>query len=150
MKLPIAVAIALVFTAPAFAADRVVKASADSRLEILASVFEIHDLSDDEHEATVRLFESGGGDPVMNGNRLLFAVVSHSDHDQRVWETGIDVYRVRSVALDAQKSEVAISVIEHVREDEGPIRERPALYTIRYDVDATGGGLSETIRIRKE
>ena len=148
MKRALATAIALVFTAPAFAEDRVVKVSDDSRLQVLASVSNIHNLSDDKRDAMVRLFESGGGDPAMNGNRLLLVVVSHSNQEQRVWETGIDIYQVRSVALDAEKSEVAIDVTEHFQGDEGPIRERPRHYTTHYDVDPESGAVSETIRVR--
>jgi hypothetical protein len=150
MRRTVAAAVVFVITATAFAGDRVVSASDDSGLQVLASVFRIHQLADEKRDTTVRLFETGGGDPAVNGNRLLLVVVSHSDHGLRIWETGIDVYTVQSVALDAEKSEIAIDVIEHFQEDEGRIRERPRLYTITYDVDSESGEVSETIRVRKE
>jgi hypothetical protein len=150
MTRAIAAALAFVITAPAFAGDRVVKASNDPGLQELAYVFRIHNLSDDERDTMVRLFESGGGDPAMNGNRLLLAIVSYSDHSQCIWETGIDIYTVQSVALDAEKSEIAIEVTEHFQGDEGRIRERSRLYTISYDVDSESGKVSETIRVRKK
>jgi hypothetical protein len=150
MKRALATAIALVFAAPALAEEGVVEASDDSRLQVLAYVFEIHNLSDDKRDAMVHLFESGGGDPAMNGNRLLLAIVSYPDQKPRIWETDIDIYKVRSVALDAEKSEIAIDVTEHFQGDEGVIRERRRLYTIRYDVDPESGAVSETIRVRKD
>jgi hypothetical protein len=139
---------ALVFSGPALAEERIVKASEDPGLGMLASVFRVHELGDDRGHVAIRLFESGGGDPAMNGNRLLLAVVPGPDQRARVWETGIDVYAVRGVALDAGKSELSIDATEHVPGDDGAIRERSRRYTLRYGVDPESGAVSETIRVR--
>jgi hypothetical protein len=150
MKRALAVAMVLVFASPSLAEDRVVKAPADSRLQVLATVSGSHNLSDVERGVMVRLFESGGGDPAMNGNRLMLAIVPEPAQEPRVWETGIDIYEVRGVALDAEKSEISIDVTEHTQGDQGAIRERPRNYTILYDVDAETGAVSETIRVRND
>jgi hypothetical protein len=139
--------IALALPSPALAEDSVVKASDDSSLQLLSRVFSIHNLSDDKNGVKVRLFESGGGDPALNGNRLMLAVVPDPALEPRVWRTGIDIYSVRGVALDAEKSEISIDVTEHFQDDHGPIRERPRSYTIRYDVDAESGAVSEAIQV---
>jgi len=146
--LAVAFALALALAAPALAGDKVVKASADSRLEELFYIFGIHNLSDDKSHVAVRLFESGGGDPALNGNHLLLAIVPSPDQAPRIWRTGIDIYLVRSVSLDAQKSEIAIEVTEHFPGDAGDVDARPRLYTIQYDVDPKSGVVSENIRVR--
>jgi hypothetical protein len=147
MKRVIAAAIALAFVAPAFAEETVVKASDDSMLQVLSSVFAIHSLGDRKRNVVVRLFESGGGDPAVNGNRLLLAIISDPQIAPRVWRTGIDVYEVKEVSLDTEKAELAIAVVEQSPQD---MRMRPGLYVIRYDVDLEEGAISETIRIRKD
>ena len=144
------VIISLLFTAPALAADGTVKASNDSSLQVLAQVFGIHNLSDDKRGVMLHLFESGGGDPAVNGNHLLLAIVPEPSQAPRVWQTGIDIYNVRSVALDAEKSEISIDATEHFQGDPGVIRERPRHYTIRYDIDAESGAVSETIQVRSD
>lgn len=142
--------VALVLPSPALAEERVVNASDDSSLQVLLHVFGIHSLSDEESGVQVRLFESGGGDPAVNGNRLVLAIVPDPELKPRVWRTGIDVYSVRGVALDAGKSAISIDVTEHFQGGEGPIRKRARRYTIRYDVDAKSGAVAETIRVRAD
>jgi hypothetical protein len=146
----LAVIITILFTAPALAADQTVKASNDSSLQVLSQVFDIHNLSDDKRGVMLRLFESGGGDPAVNGNHLMLAIVPEPSQAPRVWQTGIDIYKVRSVALDAEKPEISIDATEHFQGDQGAIGERPRHYTIRYDIDAESGAVSETIRIRDD
>jgi hypothetical protein len=150
MRRALVVTIALLFTSPALAADETVKATGDSSLQVLTHVFGIHNLSDDKRGLTLRLFESGGGDPVVNGNRLLLAIVPEPSQVPHVFETGIDIYTLRSVVLDTEKSEISIDTTEHVQGEAGPIRERPRSYTIRYDVDAESGAVSETIQVRND
>jgi hypothetical protein len=142
--------LALIFTSPALAAEETVKATGDSSLQVLTRVFGIHNLSDDKRGLTLRLFESGGGDPAVNGNHLMLAIVPEPSQAPRVWQTGIDIYKVRSVALDAEKPEISIDATEHFQGDQGAIGERPRHYTIRYDIDAESGAVSETIRIRDD
>jgi hypothetical protein len=137
----------LVITAAALAEDREVKASDAPGLQVLSSVFEVHTLSDSKSGASVRLFESGGGDPAMNGNRLMLSIVTYPDQEPRVWETGIDVYTVKNVDLNAEKSEIVIEVAEHSQGDDGRIGERPATYTLRYQVDPETAAISKTLRV---
>jgi hypothetical protein len=143
----LALSIAVIFTSPALAEDGLVKASNDSNLQVLSYVFGVHNLSDEKRGAIFRLFESGGGDPALNGNRLLLATLPDPSQEPRVWRSGIDVYIVRGVALDSEKGEISIDAIEHYRGDEGSVRERARIYTIEYDVDTESGAVSESIRV---
>jgi len=139
--------IAVIFTSPALAEDRAVDASSDSNLQVLSYVFGVHNLSDEKRGVMLRLFESGGGDPALNGNRLLLATLPDPSQEPRVWRSGIDVYKVRDVTLDTEKGEISIDAIEHYQGDEGSVRERSRIYTIKYDVDTESGVVSETIRV---
>lgn len=150
MKFALAAYIALVLAGPAFAGDAAVKASADSGLDEVSHISAVHNLSDERSHVMVRVFESGGGDPAMNGNRLLFAIVPDPQQKPRIWETGIDVYIVRRVALDAERSQITIDVTEHFQGDGGGIRQRPGIYTLHYDIDPENGAVSETIRVSKD
>jgi hypothetical protein len=135
--------------AKATVAGGVLTAASDPGLEILSQVHGIHSLTDDKHGLSVRLFETGGGDPATNGNLLILTIVPFDPAQGAVtWKTGLDVYTVRSVTLDPDATEVNVQVNEHFKGGEGLIEERPRAYVIDYDVDAATGAPVAAIRIR--
>lgn len=124
-------------------------ATDDAGLRVLESVLNVHPLYDGKNDLAIRLFETGGGDPAVNGVILLLVIIP-GDQEQRarVWNTGIDVYTVNNVQLDSERSLILIEVSEHYADDaSGMVRERRQLYTIEYAVDSATGVLSDVLRL---
>lgn len=85
---------------------------------------------------TVKVFEIGGGDPAMNGNRLILNICEwdYADGNCYTWETGINIYEVKSIKTKGNKC--IIKCTEHqLGEDKGQIQEVPVQYVISYYFD---------------
>ena len=97
-----------------------VKATSDSGLQILESVFRVHNL-----------FETGGGDPAINGDILLLTIIpGNREQAALTWNTSINVYTVDSAGLDPEHPRIIIEVREHFAGTSGEIKERPQTYII--------------------
>ncbi|MFH2012848.1 MAG: hypothetical protein ABIJ37_09150 [Pseudomonadota bacterium] len=101
---------------------------------------------DTRDNVIIRLIESGGGDPAMNGNVLLLTISEGSDGESFVWETGInmfDVQKVRSVPNHI----LIVEGTEHYMNSKGIIKPRPVKYQIIYSF--TKEHLNKTIEVKK-
>ena len=119
-------------------------------LNPLENVFNVHNLTDDQSGVTVRLFETGGGDPAANGNRLVLAIdPDDPELESHVWQTGIDVYQVKDVRLNTATSELEIDCIEHYLDSASAFQERSATYVIRYSADSHTGTVAKNLKISR-
>ena len=144
-RLFLAIVLALGFVTLVDAVE--VKATNDSGLQILESVYRVHNLFDEKNDVTVRLFEMGGGDPAMNGDVLLLTIIpGNREQAALTWKTGITVYTVTGAEIDPGRSEVVIKVQEHIMGPSGEIDEHSEIYTIEYEVDRKSGAISDMIR----
>lgn len=149
-KIALAALTALLIATPVHAAEQTVKASDDSTLKAMMDINTVYNLDDEKNHLLVRLFIRGGGDPAMNGNHLLLAIIPAPEQVAHIWDTGIDIDSVRSVAQDTENSEIRIKVIEHFQEEQRDIKERQSQYTIRYAVDTATGSVADAIHIRND
>jgi hypothetical protein len=130
-------------------AARVTRTDGD-RLRILLEVHGFHRLTDPGREVSIRLFETGGGDPAMNGNRLLLALVPASPEiASAIWETGIDVYQVDRVTVDPAAARIVVEAREHVRNAAGAVVEQSVTYAIGYEIDPDSGEIAEAISVQR-
>ena len=150
LKIALTALTALLIVTPVLADEQTVKASDDSVLKAITDINTVYNLDNEKNHLLVRLFLRGGGDPAMNGNHLLLAIIPAPEQVPHIWDTGIDIDSVRNVVQDSEKSEVRIKVIEHFQPDQHDIRERQSLYTIRYDVDPATGSIADSIHIRND
>jgi len=149
LKIALTALTALLIVTPVLADEQTVKASDDSVLKAITDINTVYNLDNEKNHLLVRLFLRGGGDPAMNGNHLLLAIIPAPEQVPHIWDTGI-IDSVRNVVQDSEKSEVRIKVIEHFQPDQHDIRERQSLYTIRYDVDPATGSIADSIHIRND
>jgi len=150
LKLALAALTAVLVATPVRADEQIVKASDDSALRGMIDINTFYDLDDDRNHVTVRLFLRSAGDPEMNGNQLLLAIIPAPEQGPRIWNTGVVIDSVRSIAQDTGKSELKVRAVERFRDDQTTIRERQASYVIRYTVDPETGSVADTIGIVKE
>jgi hypothetical protein len=150
LKIAMTALAALLIITPVLADEQTVKASDDSVLKTIMDINTIYNLDDEKNHLLVRIFLRGGGDPAMNGNHLLLAIIPAPGQVPHIWDTGIDIDSVRNIVQDAEKSEVRIKVIEHFQPDQHDTRERQSLYTIRYDLDPATGSIADSIHIRND
>nr|WP_086937395.1 hypothetical protein [Thaumasiovibrio occultus] len=116
------------------------------------SIYELHTLEDDN--VLVRVFETGSGDPALNGNHIVVNVMDFSPDGQNyTWQTGIDMYHVESVTLlnDAASTPVRtlnITGTEHsFNVDKEQMLEVPVSYTVTYQY--SDNGLEDSLAVTK-
>lgn len=118
--------------------SRTVIASQGERLDMLEVLWAVHDASD-PRGASVRLFETGGGDPAINGNLLVLTVVPHEPAlAAQTWNTGIDVRTVQSVTFDADIGGVVIETTSDTLDENGGVGSVPLEFTASYEVEDQG------------
>jgi len=150
LKIAFTALTALLIVTPVLGDEQTVKASDDSVLKAITDINTVYNLDDEKNHLLVRLFLRGGGDPAMNGNHILLAIIPAPEQAPHIWDTGIDIDSVRNIVQDTEKSELRIKVIEHFQPDQNDIRERQSLYTIRYNVDPATGSIADSIHIRND
>ena len=102
-----------------------------------------------EKALTLKVFETGGGDPAMNGNKLILNICEwdYADGNCYTWETGINIYEVKSIKTQGNKC--IIKCTEHqLKDDKGLIQKVPAEYIISYYFDENNH-LKNMINIEK-
>jgi hypothetical protein len=102
-----------------------------------------------EKALTIKVFETGGGDPAMNGNKLVLNICEwdYADGNCYTWETGINIYEVKSIKTQGNKC--IIKCTEHqLKDDKGLIQTVPAQYIISYYFDENNH-LKNMINIEK-
>lgn len=127
-------ALLMVFANGAYAKEiTTVKSTDDPSLGILSIVWKMHTFYDKRNDLSIRVFETGGGDPAMNSNRIVVVIASGRPgvYPLRIWETGVDVSWVKKVEfLDKT---LTMSVNEHYFSN-GDTKLREAVYKLTYDV----------------
>ena len=98
--------------------------------EILHCIFELHMHVDRENVFTYRVYETGGGDPAMNGNIIYVSLEDGWNYDAREWRTNINVYKVKNIKWDTNK--ITIYATEHIMLKTGEITTQDATYTITW------------------
>jgi hypothetical protein len=150
LKLALAAFTAFLVAFPVLADERIIKASDDSALTAIRDINAVYNLDDEKNHLTVRLFLRSAGDPAMNGNQLLLAIIPAPERAPHIWNTGIDIDTVRTIVRDPGKTALKINVVERYQDDQHAIKERLASYTIRYDVDTTTGSVADTLHVGNE
>ena len=95
-------------------------------------------LQSEKKNVTIKVFETGGGDPAMNGNNLVIHI-NHWDPEgtRYTWPSGIDVYEVKEVKLKDNK--IIMKCTEHIMADNsGRIETLETRYSVSYFLDNTG------------
>jgi hypothetical protein len=90
----------------------------------------------EEKALTIKVFETGGGDPAMNGNKLILNIVEwdYVDGYCYTWDTGINIYEVMSIKI--KDNNFIIKCTEHqIKDDTGQIIEVSVQYVISYYLD---------------
>jgi hypothetical protein len=82
-----------------------------------------------------RLFEVGGGDPVMNGDNLMLTLMAYPD--VQTYELGLDVATVESFGFGGDGG-LRIKGTEDWMTAEGEFQQRPFSYAIAFSVGDDG------------
>jgi hypothetical protein len=136
----------LVVVRPA-AADEVT-ASTDREYDRHDSILKVTLLPDEERDMYIRVFETGAGDPAINGDRIVVTIKPGEGQEQpsRTWETGININTVDKVSLKG--TSILIKGTEQYVDDSGKVRTVPASYRVTYQVRE--GTLGDRIEVSRE
>lgn len=94
-----------------------ISAKTDTAAKFLSSVYAV--TSAESESLHARVFESGGGDPAMNGAHLYLALMNYPEVS--VFPLGLDVNRVSKVEVDGKTRKVTIVGIEDTMDGSGTI-----------------------------
>lgn len=110
-----------------------VNATANPDLAVLGQILRLRSFEDADHGTIFRLFETGGGDPAMNGDVLVLQISSNLG-GFRTYETGIDVNTVTNAELSVEGDDVALVVYSRVdvQDEAGNIRSKSATHVLTY------------------
>jgi len=82
----------------------------------------------------IRLFETGGGDPAMNGDQLVLSVMSYPE--EKTYDLGLNVNGVTK--FEVTDTQVFLEGSENFMDGQGNIKTRPYAYTINYSIGQDG------------
>jgi hypothetical protein len=101
-----------------------------------------------EKALTLKVFETGGGDPALNGNILILNISEWDEMDGNcyIWETGINVLEVKSIKTKDNKC--IIECTEHQVND-GILQVQSVQYIISYYFDENNR-LQDMIKVEKQ
>lgn len=94
--------------------------------------------------AVVKVLETGGGDPAMNGAKVHVAVLHGGA--TRVWNTGLDIQRLVAASLPG-KGRILLRAIRDVMLADGRIVSREETYRLRYHI--AGETLGDALDIER-
>ncbi|MBN1382316.1 MAG: hypothetical protein JXA41_11620 [Deltaproteobacteria bacterium] len=102
----------------------------------------------EKRNVTIKVFETGGGDPAVNGNRLIIHISEWDPAGKRyTWNSDIDIYEVEQIELKGDQ--IIIKCTEHVSEtDSGTINTVQGRYFLSYFFDKQGH-IKDTITVEK-
>jgi hypothetical protein len=128
-----------------------VTASQDARFDVLAGIWAVRTVEDKQHGGVVlRLFETGGGDPAMNGDMLVLHIMNFYAHDAGLtFETGINVRAVESVELDAATSSLVVKTNADTANEDGSIGSKSRTFVLTYSVDSKGA-LGDSLSVQEQ
>ncbi len=142
MKVFLSLIFVLSLTGVSLAETRLAAKSTD--YDVLASVDKLTTLEQGNYQ--IKVFETSGGDPALNGNVILLSV-SDTDPDgySYIWETGIDMGDINSIKLQAPSS-ILIEGSEDFLED-AEAKQRPVVFKVTYGQEK--GVLSKSINVER-
>ena len=103
----------------------------------------------EEEQLTIRLYETGGGDPAMNGNKIVRNIRQCDPSGNNfTWNAGVDIYELVDVRLERGK--IRLECTEHVMDNtSGTIKTEKTIYLIGYFQDESEQ-LKTTIDVAKQ
>ena len=103
----------------------------------------------EEEQLTIRLFETGGGDPAMNGNTIVLNLSQWDPSGNSfTWNPGVDIYELVDVRLERGK--IRLECTEHIMDNtSGTIKTENTIYLIGYFQDESEQ-LKNVIDVSKE
>ena len=114
-----------------------------------SSIHKLNVLYSEESKITIKVFETGGGDPAMNGDLLILNICELDPAEKRCfsWKTGINIYQIKSIR--AKKFNCIIACTEHQTDElTGRIKTVGVEYIIYYYFDENGK-LKDVITVEK-
>jgi len=101
-----------VFTEYSFTQE--IKANESFGYSAYSNILKLTAIQVAENEITIKVFETGGGDPLMNGNKLILNICEwdYADGNCYTWDTGINIYEVKSISVIDNKC--IIKCTEHI------------------------------------
>lgn len=96
---------------------------------ILSSVFDFHYHYDQNNELAFRVFETGGGDPAMNGDIIYVAIEQGWDYGA-VWRTNINVFSVEKIEWLSRKFKIH-AIKDDMAKDGWPLKKK-MIYTVSF------------------
>ena len=131
------------FVGPAFAAEIV--AAESSEYAILDQLDKVTRVP--AEGLVIKVFETSGGDPAMNGNVILLGIAGDSnDGKSFVWDTGIDMLDIESIRQGPSQA-LLIEGDEHYMGEDGRVNQRPVRYQLAYEF--SDGQLANRIQVDK-
>lgn len=115
-------------------------------LAILRSLTGMHSASQNDVRAV--LFETGGGDPAMNG-AVLYLLIEEEDFregNSYLYDPDLNVYQIEK--FEVRGKTVFLKVLEHVEVDDNIVTHRVE-YSFHFTLDGEGH-LNEKITIRRK
>lgn len=103
----------------------------------------------EEEQLTIRLFETGGGDPAMNGNKIILNLSQWDPSgNSYTWNTGINIFELHEIRLEIGK--IWLEGTEHVMNNSsGAVETVKAIHSIAY-FQGESGQLKDTIDVAKQ
>ncbi len=136
----------LVAVGPGDAAE--IRASTAPEYARLDTILTVTLLNDTEREVAIRIFETGGGDPAINGDHILLTITppDYEEQPSRTWETGINMNTVGKVTHKG--TSILIVGTEQYIDDAGKVRTVPASFRVKYLM--RDGKLGDRIEVLRE
>lgn len=111
--------------------------TAEEGKQFFTSIFDVKE-SESKAGNIVRLFETGGGDPAMNGDQLVLNILSYPE--EKTYDLGLNVNTVSK--FEVTDTQVKIEGSEDIMDAKGSIKSRPFAYTIGYSIGKDGAPAS--------
>lgn len=135
----------LLFALPASVSAESVTAASEG-VDAYGEIFNVVTVDDPAGEVVARIFETGGGDPAMNGNHLVLHLATTDPAGNAfTWRTGLNIYELKSAKLKNRK--LTLKGTEHRMGDGGGIGTHPVTIEIVFRLE--GDALSPTIDVKK-
>ncbi|MFO0740057.1 MAG: hypothetical protein U0270_29430 [Labilithrix sp.] len=107
--------------------------TAEESKQFFTSIFTVQN-KESKGGNIVRLFETGGGDPAMNGDQLVLNIMSYPE--EKNYDLGLNVNTVSK--FEVTDTQVLLEGSEDIMDANGDIKSRPFAYTIDYTIGEDG------------
>ena len=117
----------------------------DDKLSILSDIDRLHrltatSLKNKSHSGEFRIFETSGGDPAMNGNRIYISACSEGEAEFKcfVFKDILDLNSVTKTYLNIKNNLILVEGTEDVMSQQDEIVNKKVTYEIKYDWSRSG------------